>query len=153
MTDKNGTEIRTGDIVQITGAYFKNDNALYFVYRSPGDCGWLGKYLSLHKISKRGKISTAKNNLCSWPIAIYTNDHFRRAEGNAWNSENATIEVIHGIDREEVASLFEEESEKQAELAKHYERLCGTESESVKIYYEVADECQAVADRIRKEVA
>ena len=29
MLDKNGIEIKTGDVVEITGAYFKNDNGLY----------------------------------------------------------------------------------------------------------------------------
>ena len=39
MLDKNGIEIKTGDVVEITGAYFKNDNGLYFVERSAGDPG------------------------------------------------------------------------------------------------------------------
>lgn len=33
MLDKNGIEIKTGDIVRITGAYFKTDNAVA-AYRS-----------------------------------------------------------------------------------------------------------------------
>ena len=31
MFDKNGVEIRTGHIVKVTGAFFKNDNGLYYV--------------------------------------------------------------------------------------------------------------------------
>ena len=42
MTDKNNVEIKAGDIVEITGAYFKHDNALYFVEHIPGDPGWIG---------------------------------------------------------------------------------------------------------------
>ena len=42
MLDKNGVEIKTGDIVEISGAYFKNDNGLYFVTHSPGDPTWSG---------------------------------------------------------------------------------------------------------------
>ena len=42
MLDKNGVEIRTGCIVEITGAYFKNDNGLWFVEHSPGDPSWCG---------------------------------------------------------------------------------------------------------------
>ena len=60
MLDKNGVELRTGQIVKITGAYFKNDNGLYFVTHSPGDPGWCGSNYSLTKISKAGKISKAK---------------------------------------------------------------------------------------------
>ena len=57
MIDKNGIEIKTGMIVEITGAYFKNDNALYFVTNSPGDPSWCGSDHSLKRISKAGKIS------------------------------------------------------------------------------------------------
>ena len=31
MLDKNGVEILTGMVVEITGAYFKNDNGFWFV--------------------------------------------------------------------------------------------------------------------------
>ena len=37
MVDKNGVEMKTGDIVRVSGAYFKNDNGLWFIERSPGD--------------------------------------------------------------------------------------------------------------------
>ena len=52
MLDKNGVEIKTGDIVEISGAYFKNDNGLYFVTHSPGDPTWSGRDYSLKRISK-----------------------------------------------------------------------------------------------------
>ena len=65
MLDKNGKEIKTGDVVRISGAYFKNDNAIFFVTHSPGDITWSGKYHSLHKISKAGKISKSKYYLSS----------------------------------------------------------------------------------------
>lgn len=35
MTDKNNRTMKTGDVVEITGAYFKNDNGLYFVEHTP----------------------------------------------------------------------------------------------------------------------
>lgn len=60
MLDKNGIEIKTGMIVEIAGAFFKNDNGLYFVQASPGDPSWCGSDHSLKRISKSGKISTAK---------------------------------------------------------------------------------------------
>ena len=63
MKDKNGIEIKTGMIVKISGAYFKNDNGLYYVDNSPGDPSWSGRDYSLHKISKAGKISTAKRQI------------------------------------------------------------------------------------------
>ena len=78
MLDKNGMEIKTGMVVEIRGAFFKNDNGLYFVEHSAGDPDWCGSDHSLRKISKRGKISQAKHNLCFWPIGIF---HQRPVQG------------------------------------------------------------------------
>lgn len=74
MLDKNGMEIKTGMVVEIKDAFFKNDNGLYFVEHSAGDPDWCGSDHSLRKISKRGKISQAKHNLCFWPIGIFISE-------------------------------------------------------------------------------
>ena len=150
MIDKNGTDIKTGDIVQITGAYFKKDNATYFVARSPGDTGWSGKDYSLHKISKRGKIAPS-HNVAFWPLFVTVNDCFKRAEAKDWNREHAQIEILHTIDRAEVIEHFESESDDMAEVAKHYEWQWGTDNESTKLYRTIAKEKHAVAERIRME--
>ena len=110
MLDKNGIEIKTGDVVEITGAYFKNDNGLYFVEHSAGDPGWCGKDHCLRKISKTGKISTAKYNLCFWPISIATNSWMKRAEAKQWNAEHAEITIRTDIDRTRIAEHFREEA-------------------------------------------
>ena len=107
MLDKNGVELRTGQIVKITGAYFKNDNGLYFVTHSPGDPGWCGSNYSLTKISKAGKISKAKYNLCFWPIVSVVSDRWKAAEANAWNKEHAQIEVKTIKNMTEVAAYFQ----------------------------------------------
>ena len=112
MLDKNGIEIKTGDVVEIKGAYFKNDNGFWYVEHSAGDPDWCGKDHSLRKISKKGKISTASRNICFWPIMISTNSWVKRAEASAWNAEHATIEVVAGVDRTEIATHFREEAEK-----------------------------------------
>lgn len=70
MVDKNGVEMKTGDVVLISGAFFKNDNGLWFIERSPGDPSWCGSSYSLTKLKRNGQPSTAKYNLCSWPIAV-----------------------------------------------------------------------------------
>ena len=36
MLDKNGMEIKTGMVVEIKDAFFKNDNGLYFVETPKG---------------------------------------------------------------------------------------------------------------------
>ena len=50
MKDKNSKEIKTGMIVKISGAYFENDNGLYFVENSPGDPSWCGSDHCLKRI-------------------------------------------------------------------------------------------------------
>ena len=112
MLDKNGIEIKTGDVVEIKGAYFKNDNGFWYVEHSAGDPDWCGKDHSLRKISKKGKIGTAGRNICFWPIMISTNSWVKRAEASAWNAEHATIEVVADVDRTEIAAHFREEAEK-----------------------------------------
>lgn len=111
MVDKNGIEINTGMIVEITGAYFKNDNGLYFVDRSPGDPSWIGRDYSLKKISKAGKISKAKHNICFWPIGIFVSDRCKAAEAHRWNEKHAQIEVKTIQNMAEVAAHFKKEAE------------------------------------------
>lgn len=108
MLDKNGVEIKTGMVVKIDGAYFKNDNGVYLVTNSPKDPQWVGHYYSLRRINKRtGALSVAKNNIGSWPIGCFSNSYDTRQKCNAWNSENATIEVIGGIPLREAVDYFE----------------------------------------------
>lgn len=106
MVDKNGVEMKTGDIVRVSGAYFKNDNGLWFIERSPGDPSWCGNSYSLMKLKRNGQPSTAKYNLCSWPIAIFTNSWATRNEAHRWNEEHAEIEVVTGMDTSALAEHF-----------------------------------------------
>lgn len=106
MTDKNNVEIKAGDIVEITGAYFKHDNALYFVEHIPGDPGWNGGDICLHMIGKSGKLSSTKYSTCFWPLKAYVNDREKAARANLWNSEHAQIEVRTDINQSFVAGWF-----------------------------------------------
>ena len=115
MFDRNGKEIKTGDVVEISGAYFKTDNGLYFVEHSPGDPYWSGSDHSLRKCSKKGKPSTAKYSVGFWPLLVTVSDRFKRAEAWEWNKEHATVEVKEGIDRAAIADHFREELKKEQE--------------------------------------
>lgn len=132
MLDKNGIEIKTGDVVRISGAYFKNDNGLYFVENSEGDASWCGTDHCLKKISKKGKISVAKYNICFWPIATFVSDRTKRAEAKEHNKKFAEIEIVDNVDKTEISKYFEE---KAANLDNDIERMkwdFGEESECVK---------------------
>ena len=154
MTDKNGIEIKTGSIVEITGAYFKNDNGLYFVTNSPGDPSWSGHDHCLTKISKRGKISKAKYNLCFWPISIYTNDLEKRAKGSQWNHEHATIEVKAPLqDMSEVVAYFQDRIDALTDQIRRdtynwgEDHTCVQQNKAIRAHY------AAVIRAIREEAA
>lgn len=132
MIDKNGVEIKTGQIVEITGGYFKNDNGLYFVTHSPGDPSWSGSSYSLTKISKTGRISKAKYNLCFWPLSPVVSDRFKTFEARAWNAEHAQIEVKEIKNMAEVAAYFEAKAAEVEERIAWDIRHFGEDCPSVK---------------------
>lgn len=149
MTDKNGIEIKTGDIVEITGAYFKRDNGLYFVDNSPGDPNWCGNDHCLKKISKTGKISTAKYNIAFWPISVYVNDRIKRAEANRWNDEHAQIEVKPALaNMAEVAAHFREEAAARVVEADRIAGYQGEESDVVQLKRTIAQHYESIAKAI-----
>lgn len=134
MQDKNGTEIKTGTIVEITGAYFKSDNGLYFVDNSPGDPTWSGSEHSLKRISKAGKISTAKYSTCFWPIGIFASNRAKAAEARRWNAEHAEIEVKSVADMAEVADHFRKRFDSLQKETKRCVWDFGEDSEIVQKY-------------------
>ena len=118
MLDKNGVEILTGMVVEITGAYFKNDNGLWFVEKAPGDPSWCGSDCCLKKISKTGKLSVAKHRICFWPISVYVSDRAKAAEAMRWNKAHAQIEVKKIQNVSEIVALFRKEAEDLAPYIK-----------------------------------
>ena len=145
MKDKNGIEIKTGMIVKVSGAFFKGDNGLYYVDNSPGDPSWCGREYSLHKISKAGKISTAKNRICFWPIMVFVNDRCKAAEANEWNAQHAEIEVVKIGNMEEVKNYFTERAESLEDTIQRMAWNFGEESELIKNYRATKAHYEAVA--------
>lgn len=119
--DINGALIQAGDIVEIKNAYFKNDNGFWFVEEDGTDESYLGKDLVLKKIGKTGKVSTSKGNIAFWPLAIFTSDSYKRAAGNAWNKENATIELASKVKNDQVIDFFKSELAANKEQIEYYE--------------------------------
>ena len=149
MLDKNGIEMKTGMIVQISGAYFKNDNGTYYIDRSPGDAGWNGKDYSLKKISKSGKISTAKYNLAFWPLVSYVSDMRKTAAANDHNRKHAQIEIVTIENMQEVKAHFQKEADEAAESIRNYERRFHWDGNTLALYQAMQAHYQAVADSIR----
>lgn len=153
MTDKNGIEIITGMVVRIENAYCKNDNALYFVHRSPGDPTWCGRDYSLTKICKNGKPSKGKYNIAFWPLTHFMSDRRKAAEAKAWDKENATIEIVTGIDMQ---YIIEELQEEHDTLAKQTERQSwdwGEENSHVQQSRKSVAWYEELIERIKREAA
>jgi len=153
LTDKNGRQMKTGDIVKIENAYFKNDNGYYFIDSTPGDPSWSGLDYSLKKIGKRGKISTAAHSIAFWPLWACTNDHMKNAEAKQHNDLYATIEIVSDIDNSEVIAHFKEKAENMRENIQRLIWNFGEDSECVAkektiaaFYEEVAASLEAPAE-------
>ena len=148
MQDKNGIEIKSGMIVEITGAYFKNDNGLYFVENSPGDSSWCGSDHSLKRISKAGKISKAKYSTCFWPIGIFVSDRVKAAQARAWNKDHAEIEVKSVKDLSEVIAYFQEKANNLRAYIKREVWDFGEDAECVKKDRAILAHYEAVAAKV-----
>lgn len=132
MLDKNGIEIKTGDVVRITGAYFKTDNALYFVEHSVGDPDWCGKDNCLLKIKRNGELSKAKNSTCYWPIMVTVSGYENRLIARVWNNDHAQIEIVEGIDKTHIAEYFKDRAQQCDKWIERYTWDFGADSNSVK---------------------
>ena len=151
MLDKNNKEIKTGDIVRISGAYFKNDNGLYYVESSPGDPSWLGSNHSLKKITKNGKISTAKYNICFWPISITVSNWEKKILAKEHNAKYAEIEVVSGIDKTEIINHFTASANALDSQIEYALYNYGEENECYKLPVRVKNFFLDVADRLIEE--
>lgn len=151
MTDKNNRTMKTGDVVEITGAYFKNDNGLYFVEHTPGDPNWSGRDHCLRRIKRNGELSTAKDNLCFWPIHAFVNSRDKRAAANQWNQEHAEIEIKTFPNTAHIAAFFTAEADSLDVTIKRYTWDFGEDCQTVKDTKETQAFYRSVADGLRAE--
>lgn len=106
--DSNGREILTGDVVRISGAYFKVDNGVYFVSDKEGDPTTCGTDITLHRINRDGSLSAGKNKIAFWPLLHFCSDRTKRALADDWDAANAKIEVVDGHANGGVIGYFED---------------------------------------------
>lgn len=151
MTDKNNRPMKTGDVVEITGAYFKNDNGLYFVEHTPGDPNWSGRDHCLRRIKRNGELSTAKDNICFWPISAFVNSRDKRAAANQWNREHAEIEIKTFPHTEHIAAYFAREADSLDATIKRYTWDFGEDCQTVKDAKETQAFYRSISDGLRAE--
>ena len=151
MNDKNNRPMKTGDVVEITGAYFKNDNGLYFVEHTPDDPNWSGRDHCLRRIKRNGELSTAKDNICFWPISAFVNSRDKRAAANEWNREHAEIEIKTFPHTAHIAAYFADEAEKQDKEAQRCIWNLGEDHEVVKAIQATRNFLRSISDGLRAE--
>lgn len=99
---------------------------------SPGDPSWCGNNHSLKRISKTGKISTAKYSTCFWPISVFISNPTKAAEARRWNRAHAEIEIKEITNTTEVAAYFHQKADTLRDLIKREIWDFGEDSECVK---------------------
>ena len=151
MNDKNNRPMKTGDVVEITGAYFKNDNGLYFVEHTPGDPNWSGRDHCLRRIKRNGELSTAKDNICFWPISAFVNSRDKRAAANEWNQAHAEIEIKTFPNTAHIAKFFAAEADSLNATIKRYTWDFGEDNQTVKDAKETQAFYRSVSDGLRAE--
>jgi hypothetical protein len=95
MQDKNGKEIKVGDVVVISGGYFKADNGRFRVEHVPGEGNWLGKECNLRRIKRDGTYSAGKYTIAFWPLSVTVGGYEKYRAAMKHNAENAQIEIVN----------------------------------------------------------
>ena len=97
--DINGKEIHMGDIVRISGCYFRSRNGVYFVEYEPGYANWSGSELALTGLNeKTGKLVSRSNprHISFYPMEHFSNRWDEVREAEKWDKEYLRIENISG---------------------------------------------------------
>lgn len=151
LLDKNGKEMRTGDIVKISGAYTKRHNGYFVIEHTPGDASWLGSDYSLQRLKKNGEYSKGKYTTQFWPLLYLSNNAMNNALAYEHDRKNATIEIVENINTEFIIAHFGEESENSFESAKTWAWRFGEESEVTKKEIARAEHYKKVVEYIREK--
>lgn len=103
MKDNNNVDLMIGDIVEISGAYFKNQNGYYFIESDRGNA------LTLRKIGKTGKLLKSGNTVEFFPLTSFCSDPVKNREAKKHNSEFARIEKTEKVPFCGVAEYFRDQ--------------------------------------------
>lgn len=147
MVDKNGRKIQTGDVVLVSGGYFKSDNGLFAVIHAPGDPDWYGESCCLNKLCKSGKLSEGKYATAFWPIAVNAGSWRTKMDAKSWNAANAEILVVDDVNHSYIAENFMELAERTQVAADLTRQSFGDDYDEVKRLEKLKAFYISVADR------
>ena len=115
MKDSNNIDLMIGDIVEISGAYFKNQNGYYFIERDDGNA------LTLRKIGKTGKLLKSGNTVEFFPLKSFCSDPVKNREAKKHNAEFARIEKTEKVPFCGVAEYFRDQITEKEKYIKREE--------------------------------
>lgn len=147
MVDRNGRKIQTGDVVLVSGGYFKSDNGLFAVIHAPGDPDWYGESCCLNKLCKSGKLSEGKYATAFWPIAVNAGSWRTKMDAKSWNAANAEILVVDDVNHSYIAENFMELAEHTQVTADLARQSFGDDYDEVKRLEKLKAFYISVADR------
>lgn len=143
MFDSKNREIRTGDIVQVSGGYFKTSNGLFFVSNLDTE-----KSLWLHRLKKNGEICVSSaSSTQNWPLKSYCSDSRKNAEAKKHNAEHAQIEIVDNVNTYHVAEHFRKKADDAKERAENARMGFGDE-ERAKILTQEEKAYRAICERL-----
>lgn len=146
MRDKNGKILTTGQVVKIENSYFKCDNGLYFVERTPGDPYYIGTDLTLTGINKNGTLSKSRK-IAFWPLCNFVSDKKKHYEADRWNAKHATIESVEDFNTEPIKEYFIGMADECADRAIYYKRY-GHSPKVIADAMQASEFYKSVAERI-----
>ena len=145
MNDSNGRAIRPGDIVTVSGAYFKSSNGLFYVSNLDAE-----KSLWLHRVKKNGEICVSSaSSTQSWPLTSYCSDARKNREARLHNEQHARIEITDGVNPYHVAAEFRKKEQEARDRAENQRRMHG-DSDYARESDKTADQYAAVAARLEQ---
>ncbi len=149
MNDTNGREIKTGDFITISGAYFKNSNGLFLVEHANDAPGYETGNVWLHKCKKSGELCLDRaGTTLGLPMSYYCSDGKKNRAAREHDRANLRYEITEGVPTWHAAEHFKKTAAEYADRAENQRRLWGENSEDAKKTQNSADFYAAVATRL-----
>ena len=105
MLDKNNRELRTGQVVYVSGGYFKSDNGLFRITHSPNDENWSGSDHCLKRVNKKWIDSKAKYSVAFYPLMVTTNNMEQKLIAKEHNKNNSSIKILGSVKMYKVKTI------------------------------------------------
>ena len=110
MNDSNGREIRTGDFITISGAYFNSNNGLWLVEHASDAPDYSSDTVWMHKVKKNGELCVDRaGSSTSLPFGYYCSDRDKNRAAREHDAANLRYAVTDGINTHYAVEHYKEQ--------------------------------------------